>query len=307
MRHPAAVLRNPAAVLRNPAAVLRTPAALLRRQRATSVVPLTCSSADQKCTGFQLACSAAPSACSVDRSLELALHNADSSARDGYFFARTHHTNSRRGCTFARSLPTAPITRSAVDEMLRFKADDLLTARDLMRDRERNLLAKIHRRRSELMAMADALSAEQLTFRPAPEAWSALDVIEHLVKVEEAIAYHTKPRSPRTLLETAQTRGKLGIMRLLFAVGWRIRIPIQGILPLGGVTLTDLARRWETAQALLAERLEQFGPDDWTRPMMKHPIIGRLTPPESLRFIYWHEGHHRRQLGRIRRAVGFPR
>jgi uncharacterized damage-inducible protein DinB len=176
-----------------------------------------------------------------------------------------------------------------------------------VRDKERKLLANIHRRRGELMAIADALSAEQLTFRPAVDCWSALEVVEHLVKVEEAIAYHVKPRSPRTLLEAAQTRAKLGIMCLLFAVGGRVKVPIQGILPLGGVTLTDLARRWETAQALLGERLEQLGPGDWSRPIMRHPIIGRLTPPETLRFIYWHEGHHRRQIGRIRRAAGFPR
>jgi uncharacterized damage-inducible protein DinB len=176
-----------------------------------------------------------------------------------------------------------------------------------MREKERKLLAKIDRRRGELMAMADALSAEQLTFRPAPDAWSALDVIEHLVKVEEAIAYHAKPRSPRRPLEAAQTKAKLGIMGLVFAAGGRIRVPIQGILPLGGVTLTDLARRWEAAQALLGERLEQFGPEDWSRPMMRHPMIGRLTPAEALRFIYWHMGHHRRQIARIRRAAGFPR
>jgi uncharacterized damage-inducible protein DinB len=175
-----------------------------------------------------------------------------------------------------------------------------------MRDKERKLLAKIDRRRRELMALADALSAEQLTFRPAPNSWSALDVIEHLVKVEEAIAYHAKPRSPRGRLETAQTRARLGITCLLFAVGYRSRVPIQVILPLGGVTLTDLAGRWEAAQALLGERLEQFGPADWSRPMMRHAMIGRLTPPEALRFIYWHGGHHRRQIGRIRRAEGFP-
>ena len=155
--------------------------------------------------------------------------------------------------------------------------------------------------------MADELSSEQLTYRPAPDAWSVLDVVEHLVKVEEAIAYHAKPRSPRTRLETMQTRAKLGLMRLLFAVGYRIKVPIQGILPLGGATLTDLASRWESAQALLAERLEQLGPDDLSRPIMRHPIIGRLTPPETIWFIYWHEGHHGRQIARIRRAVGYPR
>lgn len=167
-----------------------------------------------------------------------------------------------------------------------------------MRDKELKLLGRLVRRRQELMAEADRLTAEQLTFRPAPNAWSALDVIEHLVKVEEAIASRVRPREPRRLVEAVRAKAALGIMTVLFALRGRVKVPIQAILPLGGVTLHDLATRWEVAQAALRERLEQFGPGDWSRPMMRHPLIGPLTPAEGLRFIYRHMGHHRRQMER---------
>ena len=99
----------------------------------------------------------------------------------------------------------------------------------------------------------------------------------------------------------------LGIMRVVFAVGGRIRVPVQAVLPLGGVTLSDLVSRWEAAQAALRERLEGLGEQDWSRPMMRHPLLGRLTPSECLVFIHRHMGHHRRQIGRIRRARTYPR
>jgi hypothetical protein len=171
-----------------------------------------------------------------------------------------------------------------------------------MRAKEQRLLARLESRRRELMAEADRLTAEQLTFRPAPNAWSALDVIEHLVKVEEEIAARVRPRSPRGLIGTLKAKAALGAMCVLFGMRGRIKVPVQGILPLGGVTLSDLARRWEAAEAALRERLEGFGDQDWSRPMMRHPLLGLLTPAEGLTFLRWHIGHHRRQIARIRRA-----
>ena len=176
-----------------------------------------------------------------------------------------------------------------------------------MRDKEHKLLAKIHDRRRELMAVADALSAEQLTFRPAPNAWSALDVIEHLVKVEEGIASRIRPRESRGLIETARAKAALVAMYVVFGFRGRVKVPVQAVLPLGGATLSDLASRWEAAQAALEERLEGFGPGDWSRPMMRHPLLGQLTPAEGLGFIHRHMGHHSRQIERIRRAPRFPR
>ena len=95
-------------------------------------------------------------------------------------------------------------------------------------------------------------------------------------------------------------------MRVVFAIGGRIKVPVQGILPLGGVTLSDLVTRWEAARAAMRERLEGFGDQDWSRPMMRHPLLGRLTPAECLIFLRWHMAHHRRQIGRIRRVRGYP-
>jgi uncharacterized damage-inducible protein DinB len=175
-----------------------------------------------------------------------------------------------------------------------------------MREKERKLLSRIESRHREVIAEVDQLTTEQLTFRSTPNAWSALDVIEHLVKVEEGIASRVRPREARGLVEAAKVKAALGIMRVVFAVGGRIRVPVQAVLPLGGVTLSDLVSRWDAAQVALRERLEGLDDRDWSRPMMRHPLIGRLTPSECLVFIHRHMGHHRRQISRIRRERGYP-
>ncbi len=176
-----------------------------------------------------------------------------------------------------------------------------------MRAREQKLLTRFENRRREMLAEVDRLSPEQLTFRPAPGAWSTLDVIEHLVKVDEAIVSRSRPREPRSLRETARAKATLLAMRVVFALRRRVKVPLQAVVPLGGATLHDLAERWESAERTLEARLEAFGPGDWSRPMMRHPVLGLLTAAETLTFLRCHMGHHRRQIARIQRAQGYPR
>jgi hypothetical protein len=167
-----------------------------------------------------------------------------------------------------------------------------------VREKESTLLERLERRRRELLAIVDALPAERLTFRPAPGRWSPLDIVEHLVKVEEAIAPRVRPREPRGLVETAKVKAALGLLRVVFGLRARIKVPIEAIMPLGGVTLRDLEGRWEAAGAVLRERLQGFGAGDWERPMMRHPLLGRLTPAEGLTFLRCHIDHHQRQMVR---------
>lgn len=176
-----------------------------------------------------------------------------------------------------------------------------------MRARARRLWDRIEHQRRTLLAEVDELGPEQRVFRPAEGSWSALEVVEHLVKVEVGIASRIKVREPRTWREAVRGRLSLELISLYFLLGRRFKVPAQAILPQGGATLTDLAARWEAAQQAMRRTLEGFGPADFARPMMRHPILGLLTPVETLTFILRHIAHHRRQIVRIRRSPGYPR
>jgi hypothetical protein len=60
--------------------------------------------------------------------------------------------------------------------------------------------------------------------------------------------------------------------------------------------------RWDRARAGHRTALESFDRTDLIRPMMKHPIIGKLTPAQTLTFLDAHLGHHGRQIERLQRA-----
>jgi hypothetical protein len=85
-----------------------------------------------------------------------------------------------------------------------------------------------------------------------------------------------------------------------------VKAPAQAILPAGGATLGELRGRSNAVRAGLAEALERFEPADLARPMMRHPIVGKLSPVQTLRFLHRHIAHHRRQIRRIRMTPGFP-
>jgi hypothetical protein len=168
------------------------------------------------------------------------------------------------------------------------------------------LLDRIDRERRGLLAEVDELDPKQLVFRPGKGSWSALEVVEHLVKVEEAILSRRKQREPRTWREAVRGRLSLELMSVAFHLGRRFKAPVPTILPQGGATLTDLRARWESAQQAMRRTVEGFGPPDFGRPMMRHPILGLLTPAETLTFILRHITHHRRQIARMRRSPGYP-
>lgn len=115
----------------------------------------------------------------------------------------------------------------------------------------------------------------------------------------------TRP-GPRPLAERVGAGFRLTLLQLYLRAGARIQVPTRAILPAGGVSLDQLRTRWDRVRTRLTEALERFEPADLARPMMKHPIVGKLTPTLTLAFIEHHAIHHRRQLDRIRTAPGFP-
>jgi uncharacterized damage-inducible protein DinB len=176
-----------------------------------------------------------------------------------------------------------------------------------MTAKTQSLLSRMMHQRQTVLAEAEQLRSEQLLFRPETGAWSVLDVIEHLVRVEEGILSRVRKRDPRTWWQAARARLALEVISVYFLLGRRFKVPAQTIVPLGGVTLTDLGSRWEAAQAAMRCTLDDFGPADYARPLMRHPLLGLLTPVETLTFIVRHIAHHRRQIARIRRSPGCPR
>src|SRR6478736_1453411 len=89
---------------------------------------------------------------------------------------------------------------------------------------------------------------------PADGGWSAVEVVEHLVLVEEgvasALAKEPSPERPRVL--GAGARVPFWVIRLVLLTGiWRIRVPVDLVAPKGGVAGEARVGRWEDQRVRL--------------------------------------------------------
>jgi len=161
-------------------------------------------------------------------------------------------------------------------------------------------------RRSELLATVRNASPVQRAFRPAADSWSMLDVVEHLVLAEEgALLSLTKGPRPGSRV-TLRNRVAVVLVRLYLSAGFRARVPASRIMPQGGLSLDELARRWATVSAALRDRLAGLHGADLRVPKFRHPVAGWLPAASGFAFLVTHLAHHRRQLDRIRRSPGYP-
>lgn len=162
---------------------------------------------------------------------------------------------------------------------------------------------RLERQREAVLASLAGQDDAQLRFRPAPDAWSSRDVVEHLVLVEELVGSRVGKATGLT-----GWRGGMAllIMRVASTLRARVRAPLPALLPTGDDPLPQLAVRWSQARARLHAHLVTLGAEGLEQPLLRHPVAGPLSAPQGLDFLSLHITHHRRQLDRIRSSQALP-
>jgi hypothetical protein len=165
------------------------------------------------------------------------------------------------------------------------------------------LLDRVDAQRGALLADVAALSPEAQRWRAHPTAWSAVDVLEHLVLAEQLVLGDLQTASDRVAhVPTGGDRVRAGMVWLVLRLGVRVRVPADAMRPTGQYSLEELRTRWEAQHKALrrfATRLDRRG---LRRTIFRHPIAGPLNAIQALRLLAAHLGTHQRQLERLRAA-----
>ncbi|HMB51890.1 MAG TPA: DinB family protein [Thermoanaerobaculia bacterium] len=165
------------------------------------------------------------------------------------------------------------------------------------------------RRKSNFLSELAGLDEAQLHFRPAPDAWSLLDVADHLSRVEAAVAETLADGIPP---DRAQRKLKhvVKFRMVLLALSLPVRVPVPGnapgVKPGDGLTLDGVREAWAASRAALAEQLASYGDEDMQRMVVRHPVAGPVNPRHTIAFLNAHFDHHRYQVARIRKHSDFP-
>jgi uncharacterized damage-inducible protein DinB len=170
------------------------------------------------------------------------------------------------------------------------------------------LLARLDSRREALIAELEAMDAATLHFRPEPDAWSIVQVVNHLERVDHGAVQMMQ--HPTALAGKLRRRPKnivgYAILRIVLATGIRVSMPPKVkamVTPSADGSLSELRDRWRESAAALEKYFERFTKADRRRLVALHAVGGPLTPERLLLFIDRHFRHHLRQIRRIRSAA----
>ncbi len=162
------------------------------------------------------------------------------------------------------------------------------------------------RKRLTLFEEIQDLTSRHLRFKPGPDKWSILMVIEHLVLAKREIignvvGAHKKISRKRCL------RDRIAYLIVLFVLKVRFPVPVvsDAMKPSGRVSLEVLLRQWEKTHEQLLTFLETVKQETFGSAIFRHPFAGPLNVAQVVRLARLHFDSHARQIRRNLRLMGY--
>lgn len=159
----------------------------------------------------------------------------------------------------------------------------------------------LEQQRTALLNGLASAPAADLERKPAPDRWSVLEILDHLVRADEGSVRQLERRDgpPATIMSRLSARAKYGIMLLILG-RVRVKVPIKSLMPSGEpLALAELSRRWGESRCRFAGYLDSVPPEQMRTPLFRHPIAGWLTLKQGLDFHQKHVGVHVAQIDRL--------
>jgi len=155
-------------------------------------------------------------------------------------------------------------------------------------------------KREALWRKLGSLSSDALNFKADPDKWSVVEVVEHLVIVDQDLLNQISTEDPNRPLD-GQSRSPENF-RTVIKVMERdipVDVPDERAEPHGRFSLAELLSRWTDIQQKLHERLAEISSENKDQLGYRHPCAGPLTITETLHFVEAHFDNHMRHIDRI--------
>ena len=142
-------------------------------------------------------------------------------------------------------------------------------------------------------------------FRATPESWSALDLIDHLEKVESEMLAKVRAKMGSEARLGVLDRVRTAFLMRVFRSSRRVKIPasVQSVRPSGDRTLEAIAKAWREAGEQLAALVATDAAQASRGGVLRHPVGGWMSLESTVAFLEVHIPHHQHQLERIRQAA----
>lgn len=173
-------------------------------------------------------------------------------------------------------------------------------SKGILKSLDQKLVTLLH----DLKNYSDA----KLNEPPRENAWSVLQIMQHLMKAESgSIAYVQKKLSYEPTLEEAGVKAVFNSLMLNISLSSPIKVKapeqISGDNLLTDLTFWDVAKQWKQQRKELTTYLEGLPLDLFTKEVYKHPMTGKMTLSNMLSFFDAHVDRHTKQIRKTLKKI----
>jgi len=167
-----------------------------------------------------------------------------------------------------------------------------------------SLFLRIEDQKRELLEELGGWKPERLRFQPGANEWSALQMVDHIMRTEREILLVVYSNEGSNHSVGIVDRLRTRFVHSVFRSKRRVKVPSSAriVLP-GSVTDLDvLAKQWNEVRATLAQNIERLVAQPPGRGIFRHPVGGWMDMQTVLEFFSVHMLHHGFQLERLHAA-----
>ncbi len=163
------------------------------------------------------------------------------------------------------------------------------------------LFLKLERQRAHTLSVLSDWPLERLRFRPAENAWSALEVLDHLVRTERAMCDAAEKNLPWQKEVPLFDRAKLLALLCMFRFPVKVKVPtaVATILPGNLLSLSEITEHWERERQRWQKLLRSPVCTRTEVAAVQHPVTGWIDVRGALFFLSVHLKHHAFQFKRL--------
>ncbi|RAU83459.1 DinB family protein [Pontibacter arcticus] len=162
---------------------------------------------------------------------------------------------------------------------------------------------QLEKSRNRLLDKLEVYDEAILTAQPTEGKWSVMEIIAHLIQVDElTLSYIQHKVKKENELKAASFSSELYtiLLKLALKSGMKFKAPSSiATLASYGEDLQTLRQKWNEVRYQLEDMLTDLPAQVLDKAIFRHPRVGMLTINQTLTFLQDHFDHHMPQVNAL--------
>ncbi len=168
-------------------------------------------------------------------------------------------------------------------------------------------LEALEQKREKLIKQLNAIDDNTLNKKPAAEAWSAAQVVHHLLLAEEGTVAYLKTKGQdfsKSKKAGLKEQWRYLVLYFAFLFPFKFKSPKMIVPSEDFISVKEMNSKWGDTRKAMKEIWMSIPEDKLDNDLFKHPRAGKLSLQQMLDFFDMHYSKHEKQIQRTLKAIG---